>query len=167
MQFSHLEENVGFQSWYLLFKGFVDWYTTVVSQPRPKRKGEMVTKCLVCKTIVWYSWFWLASNILTCLMIIFSFTTAYDLITEMFVWHGTGAETLPVEYTSNQVWCIPYGDVWALVAPPCHQILNHKNNSILFSLHSQHPCNASPTSQARSKFFPAGSGFWIFILSSM
>lgn len=82
MQFSHLEENVGFQSWYLLFKGFVDWYTTVVSQPRPKRKGEMVTKCLVCKTIVWYSWFWLASNILARLMVIFSFTTAYDLITD-------------------------------------------------------------------------------------
>lgn len=35
----------------------------------------------------------------------------------------SGAEALPVEYTSHQVRRLPYGHVRFVVAPPCHQIL--------------------------------------------
>jgi len=35
----------------------------------------------------------------------------------------SGTEAFPVEFAPCQIWCIPYGHVWSLAAPPCDQIL--------------------------------------------
>lgn len=42
---------------------------------------------------------------------------------EAFFW-VSGTKAFPVEHPSYQVWCFPYGHVWALAATPCYQILS-------------------------------------------